>query len=286
MSEEKQTKKNNSKTILLILLILFLPAGLIYYLIKRKDIRNAKESVWFFNHPFISYFIFIGVIITLITITAVVENNRLAGLTPEERAEEEFKTKKTTIEKDIKTMVGLDGVKNDDVILVSKIDGNLDNLSTCIGTNPLMSIIQVDITDETQGTIDEMINDDFSAGIYVAKKTYKRIYTDSAVNKEYLENIGMSVLSFVKTPAPTIDAYGNEVKQAPVNLGYMALCHQRAIQINWDNMDNEKLANLVVYEWQGTKGTSLKEDVDRLKDSIKTTNEEQIMADYINSINN
>ena len=60
-------KKENQKRILLLLHILFWPAGMIYYFIKRKQIKEIKEKNWFLNHPFITwigvYFAF-GIIIS------------------------------------------------------------------------------------------------------------------------------------------------------------------------------------------------------------------------------
>ncbi|MBR9676870.1 hypothetical protein GOV04_01920 [Candidatus Woesearchaeota archaeon] len=53
----ERKSKNNSKRILLTLLILFWPAGVIYYFIKRKDIKEVKEKVWFLDHPFLTWLI-------------------------------------------------------------------------------------------------------------------------------------------------------------------------------------------------------------------------------------
>lgn len=57
--------KNNSKRILLLLIILFWPVGLIYYFVKRKEIKRCTEKNVLLNHPLITGFTIV-ILITLL----------------------------------------------------------------------------------------------------------------------------------------------------------------------------------------------------------------------------
>ena len=57
--------KNNSKKTLLLLIILFLPVGLIYYFVKRKEIKKCTEKNVLLNHPLITGFAIVILIIVL-----------------------------------------------------------------------------------------------------------------------------------------------------------------------------------------------------------------------------
>jgi hypothetical protein len=47
----------SEKKVTLTLLIIFFPAGFIYWLTHLKQIKNIKENIWFFDHPFITWLI-------------------------------------------------------------------------------------------------------------------------------------------------------------------------------------------------------------------------------------
>jgi len=50
-------KTLNEKIILLILLVVFFPAGLIYFLVRRKQIKEITNKNWLLNHPFVTWMI-------------------------------------------------------------------------------------------------------------------------------------------------------------------------------------------------------------------------------------
>lgn len=69
--------KNKTKRILLLLLILIWPVGIIYYFIKKQDIKNANEKNWIFNHPFIVWIIWTFSIWAIIWISVFSPNNAI-----------------------------------------------------------------------------------------------------------------------------------------------------------------------------------------------------------------
>jgi len=84
----KEVKKDNFKRILLILLILFWPAGLIYYFVKRQNIKDIKEDNWFLDHPFLTWLIILFSIIILLVI-----------ITPDDQSYPTDNNKATTVQK-------------------------------------------------------------------------------------------------------------------------------------------------------------------------------------------
>lgn len=123
------TKRNNSKRVLLVLLLLFWPAGLIYWLVKRADIKAAEEKNWFLKHPVATFFIVyftIGFFVNIFGVEVETETSqtdkevdeeilymsvgeiesRFSGLT-ELQAEEKFRQLKN---KTIRTTIRVDRV--------------------------------------------------------------------------------------------------------------------------------------------------------------------------------
>ncbi|MBW3001854.1 hypothetical protein KY338_01685 [Candidatus Woesearchaeota archaeon] len=194
--------------------------------------------------------------------------------TPEQLELEEIER----FQDDVKTSLYFDGVDNDDLVKVEKIeDSKVTELSECIDTNNLLVTIGIDITSKTRGMVDKFVGDDFTWGMNAARTTFKGVYTDYA-NKEYPEKVGATQLIFVKTPEPTKDKYGNTIQHDPVLIGKIILCHTTAKKINWDGITDKQLESLAIIDWQGTRGTGLADKLQKTADALQQLQSDVQMA--------